>query len=146
MADKTPQTFENHSRVLPAYHYVAFPLFSINFFFALYQAVVHFSWANLMGLGLALALVLLFFLARVMAITVQDRVIRLEERLRMRELLPGDLQARINEFSVKQLVALRFASDSELPKLARKVLDDKMTDQKAIKQLVKSWRADYQRA
>ncbi len=146
MAEKTPQTFENHSRVVPAYHYVAFPLFSINFFFALYQAVVHFSWANLMGFGLATALVLLFFVARTMAMTVQDRVIRLEERMRMRELLPADLKPRIAEFTPRQLVALRFASDDELPELARKVLDEKLIDQKAIKQLVKNWRADYLRA
>jgi hypothetical protein len=146
MAEKIPQTFENHGRVLPAYHYVAFPLFVINFFFALYQAVVHFSWSNLIGLGLAVALVLLFFIARMMANAVQDRVIRLEERMRMRELLPADLTPRIHEFSVKQLVALRFASDGELPALARKVLDEKLTDQKAIKQMITHWRADYQRA
>ena len=146
MADKTPQTFENHARIVPAYHYVAFPLFAINFFFALYQAVVHFTWANLMGLGLAIALVLLFFVARVMAMTVQDRVIRLEERMRMRELLPADLKPRINELTVKQLVALRFASDGELPELTRQVLDGKLTEQKAIKQAVRNWRADYQRA
>lgn len=146
MAEKTPQTFENHARVVPAYHYVAFPIFSINFFFALYQAVVHFTWPNLMSLGLAAALVLLFFLARVMSMTVQDRVIRLEERMRMRELLPADLQPRIAEFTVKQLVALRFASDAELPDLARQVLNGTLTGQKAIKQAVKNWRADYQRA
>ena len=146
MADLKPQSFENHARILPAFHYVAFPLFAVNFFFALYQAVVHFSWANLVGLGLAIALVLLFFIARVMALTVQDRVIRLEERMRMRELLPSDLAPRIGEFTVKQLVALRFASDEELPALARKVLDERIADQKVIKQLVKNWRADYQRA
>jgi hypothetical protein len=73
-------------------------------------------------------------------------VIRLEERMRMRALLPADLQPRIEAFTVKQLVALRFASDQELPALARKVLDDKMEDQKAIKKLVTAWRADHQRA
>jgi hypothetical protein len=146
MAQPAPQTFENHVRMLPAYHYVAFPLFVLNFFFALYQAVVHFSWANLMALGLALALVLLFFLARMMAVTVQDRVIRLEETLRMRALLPPDLQPRIGEFSVKQMVALRFAGDQELPDLARTVLDGKIEDQKAIKTMVRHWRADYLRA
>ena len=145
MAQKTPQTFENHARILPAYHYVAFPLFAINFFFALYQAVVHFTWANLAGLGLGIGLVLIFVLARVMAMTVQDRVIRLEERMRMRELLPADLKPRINEFTVKQLVALRFAADSELPELARQVLDGRLTEQKAIKQAVKNWRADEYR-
>ena len=146
MADKAHQNFENHARLLPAYHFVAFPLFAINFFYMLYQVVTAFSWANLVGFGLSVALILLFFVARLMALTVQDRVIRLEERLRMRALLPADLQPRIEEFTVKQLVALRFASDQELPALARKVLDEKIADQKAIKKLVTNWRADYQRA
>jgi hypothetical protein len=146
MADKVPQQFENHARILPAYHYVAFPLFALNFFYTLYQVVTAFSWGNLVAFALAVALVLLFFVARVMALTVQDRVIRLEERLRMRALLPADLQPRIEEFTVRQLVALRFAGDQELPALARKVLDEKIADQKAIKKLVSSWRADHLRA
>jgi hypothetical protein len=146
MPQPTPQTFENHTRMLPAYHYVAFPLFVLNFFFTLFRAVTAFSWSNLMAFGLAVGLMLLFFLARMMAVTVQDRVIRLEETLRMRALLPADLQPRIGEFSVKQLVALRFAGDDELPALARKVLDEKLVDQKAIKRMVQHWRADYQRA
>ena len=146
MAQKTPQSFENHARVLPAFHYVAFPLFAVNFFFTLYQAVTAFGWGNLVAFALAVALILLFFVARVMALTVQDRVIRLEEQLRMRALLPADMQPRIGEFTVKQLVALRFAGDGELPGLARKVLDEKIQDQKTIKKLVQHWRADYQRA
>jgi len=146
MAQKTPQTFANHARIVPAYHYVAFPLFAVNFFFALYQAVTAFSWANLVSFGVAIALILLFFIARIMALTVQDRVIRLEEMLRLRALLSADLQPRIGELSVKQLVALRFASDAELPDLARRVLDGKIQDQKAIKQMVRDWRADFQRA
>ena len=146
MAEKFPQTFENHARIVPAYHFVAFPLFAVNAFFTLYQAVTDFSWGNLVAFGVAVALILLFFLARVMALTVQDRVIRLEETLRMRALLPADLQTRIGEFTVKQLVALRFASDAELPGLARQVLDGRIQDQKAIKKMVRAWRADYQRA
>ena len=146
MAEPSLQTFENHARILPAYHYVAFPLFAVNFFFTLYQVVTAFSWANLVAFAVAVALILLFFLARVMALTVQDRVIRLEETLRMRALLPPDLQARIGEFTVKQLVALRFASDGELPGLARQVLDETIRDQKAIKKMVRQWRADHQRA
>ena len=146
MAENIPQNFENHARILPAYHYVTFPLLAINFFFTLYQVVTNPSAGSLMAFGLAIALVLLFFVARVMALTVQDRVIRLEERLRMRELLPADLQPRFADFTVKQLVALRFASDAELPALARTVLDEKITDQKAIKRMVKDWRGDHQRA
>jgi len=146
MAKKSPQTFANHARFVPAYHFVAFPLFAINFFFTLYQVVTGFTWGNLVAFGVAVALILLFFLARVMALTVQDRVIRLEETLRMRALLPADLQPRVGEFTVKQLVALRFASDGELPDLARQVLDGKIQDQKAIKKMIRQWRADYQRA
>jgi hypothetical protein len=146
MAQQIPQNFENHTRLLPIYHFVALPLFVINLFYALYLAVTNFSWATVVGVGLAVALVLLVVSARVMALTVQDRVIRLEERLRMRSLLPADLQPRINDFTVQQLVALRFASDDELPGLARKVIDGKIEDQKAIKRMVTNWRADCQRA
>ena len=81
-----------------------------------------------------------------MALTVQDRLIRLEERLRYERVLPADLKARIGEFTVTQLIALRFASDAELPALARKVLDDKISERKAIKQMVKTWKPDYLRA
>jgi hypothetical protein len=80
------------------------------------------------------------------ALKVQDRVIRLEERLRCQRLLPADLQPRITEFAAGQLIALRFASDAELPALARKVLDEKLTERKAIKQLIKNWKPDYLRA
>jgi hypothetical protein len=146
MAERSPQSFENHARLVPAYHFVAFPLFAVNFFFALYQVVTGFSWGNLVAFGVAVALILLFFLARVMALTVQDRVIRLEETLRMRALLPADLQPRIGDFTVKQMVALRFASDGELPDLAKQVLDGGIQDQKAIKRLIRHWRADHQRA
>jgi len=146
MAQQSPQTFENHARILPAYHYVAFPLFAINFFYALYRVVTDFSWGGLVAFGVSVALILLFFIARVMVLSVQDRVIRLEETLRMRALLPADLQGRIGELTVKQLVALRFASDGELTDLTRKVLDEKITDQKIIKKLIRSWRADFQRA
>jgi hypothetical protein len=94
----------------------------------------------------AAALLVLYFYTRRFAWTVQDRVIRLEMRLRLTELLPGELRQRIPEFTVGQLVALRFASDAELPELARKVLEEKINDRKVIKQLVKDWQADNLRA
>jgi hypothetical protein len=81
-----------------------------------------------------------------MALKVQDRVIRLEERLRYQRLLPSDLQARTDDFTINQIVSLRFASDAELPALARKVLDEKLQDRKAIKQLIRVWKPDYLRA
>jgi hypothetical protein len=146
MAPQTPQTLDNHARLFPIYHYVTLPLLLLYFLYAIYDAVFHFGAGTLMAVVVAFALLCLALSARLMALSVQDRVIRLEERLRMRALLPADLHGRIEEFTPKQLVALRFACDDELPALARKVLDDKITDQKAIKQMVKSWRADHLRA
>jgi hypothetical protein len=98
------------------------------------------------GVLTSVALLMGFLLARMFALSVQNRVIRLEERLRCERLLPQDLQARIVEFEPGQLISLRFACDAELPALARKVLDEKMKDRKAIKQQIKNWRADYLRA
>jgi len=95
---------------------------------------------------LAAALFVGMVMARVMAMKVQDRVIRLEERLRFERLLPADLHARIGEFTIEQMVALRFASNAELPELARKVLQEKLNDRKAIKRMIKTWRPDLARA
>jgi hypothetical protein len=100
---------------------------------------------GIFGVLLAIALLVMAFLARLFALGVQDRVIRLEERIRCERLLPEDLKPRIGEFTTVQMVGLRFASDAELPSLARKVLDGKVNDRKAIKQMVQNWRADYQR-
>lgn len=87
----------------------------------------------------------IYWYTRAFPIGVQDRVIRLEERLRMERLLPADLKPRIGDFSTDQLIALRFASDAELPDLARRVLEEDMTDRDAIKRAVKGWRPDHQR-
>jgi hypothetical protein len=141
------QNYENHGKFVPAFHFFAVPVFVINFGWSLYRLrTLGFSFAGIFGVLLAAALVVLVFAARVFALAVQDRVIRLEERLRYERVLPADLQARSGELSIGQIVSLRFASDAELPALARKVLDEKLTERKAIKQLVKSWKPDYQRA
>ncbi len=141
------QNFANHVKFVPAFHFCAVPVFVINFGWSLYRLrTLGFSFAGIFGVLLATALVILVFSARLFALAVQDRVIRLEERLRYERLLPADLQARIGEFDVAQFVSLRFASDAELPGLARKVLDEKLTKRKAIKLLVKNWKADYLRA
>jgi hypothetical protein len=104
------------------------------------------SFESVLGVLVAFAMVTFAIFARVFALTVQDRIIRLEMRLRLAEVLPVDLRPRIPEFTLGQLVSLRFASDAELPALARKVLEEKMNDRKAIKQLVKDWQGDYLRA
>ena len=94
------------------------------------------------GLLMAVALFLGALFARVFALAAQDRVIRLEERLRLRELLPQELKARIPEFTREQLIGLRFASDAELPELAAAVLRDRVQKRDQVKKLVKHWRAD----
>ena len=144
MAD--PQTFRNHAQIVPAFHYVVTPILTINLGWAIYRAASRPSWDTWIAALLAVGLLLLAFVARIFALRVQDRVIRLEMRLRMRELLPPDLVSRIPEFTVAQLVSLRFAGDAELPALARRVLDDRLTDRKAIKQLIQHWQADHLRA
>ena len=141
------QNFANHTRRVPPFHFFVMPVFMINFFWSLYRLwQLGFSFAGIFGVLLAAALVILPLSARMFALTVQNRVIRLEERLRYERVLPADLQARINEFTVSQIVSLRFASDAELPALARKVLDEKLNERKAIKQQIKNWRPDYLRA
>ncbi len=141
------QNFSNHTKFVPAFHFFVLPVLLLN----LGSAVVRWK-ASLWSVGGAIwvltsvALVVGFLTARLFALKVQDRVIRLEERLRYERLLPQDLQARFGEFTPGQLVSLRFASDAELPVLARKVLDEKIQDRKAIKQQIKSWRADNLRA
>jgi hypothetical protein len=146
MADAKVQTFENHAQTIPAYHIFTFGLIAINLLYRLYVVVVAFSTDALMSLFVAIALVMIFFFARVFALRVQDRVIRLEMRLRLAGILPPDLRARINELSVNQLCSLRFASDAELPELTRKVLDEKLDNRRAIKQMVRDWQADWLRA
>jgi len=84
--------------------------------------------------------------ARLMALTVQDRVIRLEMRLRLREVLPADLQARIPELTPRQLIGLRFASDAELPQLMRQVLAGSLGNTTEIKKAITQWQGDYLRA
>jgi Family of unknown function (DUF6526) len=141
------QNYSNHVRWVPTFHFFVMPVLLLNLGWSIYRIISQgFSWDALIRLLTAVALVLLMFNARLFALSVQDRVIRMEERQRMARLLPDDLKPRIGELTPKQLVALRFAGDEELPALARKVLNDKLTDGKTIKQMVKNWRADFLRA
>ena len=141
------QNFANHTKVFPPFHFFVLAVLLVNLGVQIYWLKVFWiTFSGVFGVLLALALILGFLSARMFALSVQDRVIRLEERLRYQRLLPADLQPRIEEFTVAQLVSLRFASDSELPALARKVLDERMQERKAIKHLVKNWKPDYLRA
>lgn len=140
------QSFKNHARYVPLFHFFVLPALTLNFGWSLRNLARNFSTDSAIASITAIALVFLAFCARTFALTVQNRVIRLEMRLRLQQLLPADLQPRIGEFRPGQLIALRFASDAELPQLARKVLDENLSDQKTIKQLIRDWQADYLRA
>jgi hypothetical protein len=140
------QTYRNHAKFVPIYHFVAFPLIVVNLIWALYRMFQTRSGDSIVAVLTALALVVIFFMARVFALRVQDRVIRLEMRLRLREVLPLDLHPRIVDFTPDQLVAMRFASDAELPDLATAVLRDHIHDKKVIKQMIKDWQGDHLRA
>ena len=140
------QNFENHTKLVPAFHFFVLPVLGINLVWSIVRAWNFFSTGTVISALLAAALVLLALLGRLFSLTVQDRVIRLEMQLRLQNILPPDLRARIAEFNVGQLVSLRFASDAELPELARKVLDEHLTDRKAIKKLIRNWQPDLLRA
>ncbi len=140
------QNYDNHVRLVPGFHYVVLGIFAVNLIWSLYRVVRTFSAESVISLLLAVAFLLLSFYARIFALKVQDRVIRLEMRLRLMELLSPDIRPRVGEFTVDQLVALRFASDEELPELARRVLSENLTSRKTIKKMIRNWKADFLRA
>ena len=146
MADApSRQNYSSHVRLVPPYHYVAAPIFILNALYQIYAMIGVWTLDAIVDALVGVALVILFLFARVFALAAQDRVIRLEMRLRMTELLPEDLQGRINDFTPQQMVGLRFAGDAELPALARKVLDENITAATPIKKLVQDWQPDDHR-
>jgi hypothetical protein len=140
------QNYKNHGRLVPVYHIGVFGILVINLFYAGYLLAQSAGTASVIGLLMAVALILMFFSVRVQILTVQDRVIRLEMRLRLQALLPREVAARAEQLPVKQLVALRFASDAELPGLVNEVLAGQLTTGKDIKLRVKDWQGDFLRA
>jgi hypothetical protein len=142
-----PQNYKNHVKFVPLFHFFALPILALNFLWSCYRLwKLHFAVDGFVGVFVAAALLGTLFCGRLFALAVQDRVIRLEEQLRYARLLPEDLKPRAEEFTIAQIVSLRFASDAELPALARKVLSENLQDRKAIKQMVQNWKADNLRA
>jgi hypothetical protein len=144
MADT--QNYGNHRKFFPLFHFFVAPVLLLN---AVNEG--RHLWANpnrstAFAFLVAAALLGGAFAARVMALKVQDRVIRLELTMRMSNCLPADLKARISELTPSQMVALRFASDAELPDLMRDVLAGKLAGQNAIKKGIKNWQGDFLRA
>ena len=139
-----PQSYKNHARFDPKFHFVLVPILLLNIFFTIFVAIHHWPQEPVLHLWLvvvAFALLLTAVVARVSALRAQDRVIRLEERLRLAALLPTADRARIDDLSIRQLIALRFASDAEIPALVHKTLTQQL-EPKAIKQNITNWRAD----
>ncbi|HEX3376222.1 MAG TPA: DUF6526 family protein [Candidatus Acidoferrales bacterium] len=145
MANEKVQNFQNHGRQVPVFA-AGQIILMVSFVGQLVALRNGISFRSVMDVLVVAALIVLFVNSRNSTLSVQNRLIRLEMRLRLAGLLPAELQSRICEFTLDQLISMRFASDAELPALARKVLDEKMNDRKAIKQLVKDWQADWLRA
>jgi hypothetical protein len=145
MAEKSAQVYANHRRFDPWYHFFAFPVVAISFFVALWVFIKSLSggfsaWAawNVIVWAAATALTLI---VRTYPLKVQDRIIRLEERLRLATLLDGPLKAQIGDLDGRQLVGLRFASDAEVPALVKAALDEKLSGEE-IKKRIQNWRPD----
>lgn len=140
------QSYKSHTRFLPPFHFFVMPVLLVNFLNEGRHLWMEPNRHYAFQLVFAAALLMGALMARIQALTVQDRVIRLEMRLRLRGMLPSDLQPNIDTLTHRQLVALRFASDAEMAELVRDVLAGKLATSKEIKMRIKSWQSDWLRA
>ena len=144
MAEKKLQTLANHTRFDPLYHYFALPIFLLLPFIAAANFVRHPSLHSGLLFVVAVAAAVVVLKLRTYPLKVQDRVIRLEERLRLTSLLPEPWRSRISELTEGQIIALRFASDVEVPRLAERAISEKLSPAD-IKKAIQNWRPDYWR-
>jgi len=143
----TPQSYKNHAKFDPFFHFTIIPLLMVNLGVATALWRHHheaFPFLTIWWIVLSITLLLMAFRTRIYALRNQDRLIRLEERLRLTALLPPTEHAVIHALTTKQLIALRFASDAELPGLARRTLAENL-DPKQIKQAITTWHPDHTR-
>jgi Family of unknown function (DUF6526) len=145
MAENSVQVYANHRRFDPWYHFFVFPVVAIAFVLTLWTLIRSLSgglsvW-TLWSVVVSAATVVLALKLRAYPLKVQDRIIRLEERLRLATLLDNPLKARIGELDERQLVGLRFASDPEVPVLVKAAIDEKLSGEE-IKKRIQSWRPD----
>jgi len=145
MSDTTAQSYATHVRYMPAFHFFVLPVLLINVIVQIVAAVRAPGAASAWGAVVALALGIAAVALRVMALTVQDRVIRLEETLRLTRIMPSRT-ADIARLSRHHMVGLRFASDAEVPGLVDRILAGEISSRKDIKAAVRAWRADHLRA
>jgi Family of unknown function (DUF6526) len=142
MANATTQSFANHTRLDPPFHFFLLPLGIVAIVLSVIHIIHHPSMASTLLVVLAVGFFMIAGKSRGYSLKVQDRVIRLEERLRLAMLLPEAARSRIGELTESQLIGLRFASDAELPGLAMRALNEGLT-KKQIKSAIQSWRGDY---
>lgn len=142
--ERKPQTYANHAKWDPWFHFFLAPVGLLMVVGSLLAVFRDPGWHSFRYIALSFWLFVLMFKTRIYSLKQQDRIIRLEERLRLASLLPDSLKPRIPELTENQLIALRFASDAEAPALAERALDEHLT-RKQIKQAVTSWRPDYWR-
>ena len=142
MANAKTQSFANHTRLDPLFHFFLLPLGLAAIVLSVIRIIHRPTLASTLLLILSFGFVMIAGKARGYSLKVQDRVIRLEERLRLAMLMPEAGRARIGELTESQLIALRFASDAELPGLAMRALNEGLTN-KQIKAAIQSWRGDY---
>jgi hypothetical protein len=142
MSEIKTQSYANYKRRQPPFHFFVLPVLAANSMIAIVYLIRHPGLAAAWMAILSAALVVLALLLRVNSLKVQDRVIRLEERLRLMALLSEPWRARISELTEYQLVALRFASDAETPRLVEETLRDNLSP-KDIKKKIEIWRPDY---
>lgn len=143
MANDNSQNFGNHAQMVPGFHYFTSPLGAIYLVWSVVRLVRAPSADTAYALVGALALMGAIAFVRVSPLKAQDRIIRLEERLRLARILPADLQPRIEELRPSHLIAIRFASDAEAPELVRAVLANPDMKGKEIKSRIRQWRADH---
>ena len=141
MSDSTPQSLKNHGRIDPPYHMVLFFVLLANLVFSVFHVVHHRNISSAWFVVLSVAVFIFFLKVRTYPLKVQDRVIRLEERLRLKALAPAEWQSQIQRLSEDQLIGLRFAPDEELVALAQQALAENL-NRKQIKERIKNWRAD----
>ncbi len=139
------QSFKSHARYHPPFHFILIPLLLLNLIASIY-ATIH-EWPRhsplfLWWIVMSLALFVLAGVARTSALKAQDRLIRLEERLRLTALLPASEHPLIYTLTESQLIALRFASDDELPALATRAAHQHLTPRQ-IKESIQTWRPDH---
>jgi hypothetical protein len=142
--EKKPQNLQNHTKLDPPFHFFLAPVGLLLLIGSIVQLVRDPGWMSAAHVVVMIWAVVAVFKIRIYALKVQDRVIRVEEKLRMEKLLPEALKSRVYELTEQQFIALRFASDGELPTLVEKTLKDHLAP-KAIKQSIQNWRPDYWR-